>query len=248
MPEARLGGFTRAVLNRNELIGICAAWPYGPRAQASTPLPDVPTLVLNGRDDTRTTIAEARRVAARLPRSTVVLVPNQGHSVIGAARCANTAVRRFMTGRPVGTLCRQFGEAAFVPEVPPRSVAATPRAPGLGGTAGRVLQAVRLTVSDVESAFALASQYTRRDGIILTGLRRGTGTLDVDDDLNLLVRLRRYTYVPGVELSGSVAFGDESVTADVRIAGAASVRGRLHLENRVWTGTIGGRRISWAVR
>ena len=208
----------------------------------------MPTLILNGRDDTRTTIAEAQRVAARLPRSTVVLVPNQGHSVIGSARCANTAVRRFMTGRPVGTLCRQFGEASAVPEVPPRSVATTPRAPGLGGTTGRVLQAVRLTVTDIESAFALATQFTRRDGIILTGLRRGTGTLDVDDDLNLLVRLRRYTYVPGVRAVGDRGVRRRVVSADVRIAGAPAVRGRLHLEDRVWTGTIGGRRVSWAVR
>ena len=46
--------------------------------------------------------AEARRVASRLPGAQVLIVPNQGHSVIGQAACADGVMRRFMTGQPVG--------------------------------------------------------------------------------------------------------------------------------------------------
>jgi hypothetical protein len=106
---------------------------------------------------------------------------------------------------------------------------------------------VRLTVGDIDAAFSLASQFTRRDGVILTGLREGTATLDLDDALDLLVRLRGFAYVPGVRVSGDVHFRQDSIDAELRVEGDTSARGRLTLANRVWRGVLGGRRFAWRV-
>ena len=120
-----------------------------------------------------------------------------------------------------------------------------PLAPGLTGIASRALQAVRLTIDDLDPAFALATEFTRRDGLILTGLRQGTAVLDVDGDFNLLVRLRGYTYVPGVELTGTVRFKERETEANLRIAGDRRAAGRLVLDDRRYAGTLGGRRVDW---
>ncbi len=247
VPDARLGPFSRGVLARSDFMGTCLGWPYGPEPQAFTPLPQVPTLVINGLDDTRTTVAEARRVAARIPGSQVVIVPNQGHSVVGSARCADTAMRRFMTGRPVRKPCLRNGQRIAVAPLPPARLDAVPLAPGLTGVASRALQAVRQTLDDLDPAFALATEFTRRDGLILTGLRQGTAVLDVDGDFNLLVRLRGYTFVPGVELTGTVRFKEREVEANLRIAGDRRAAGRLVLDDRRYTGTLGGRRVDWTI-
>ena len=247
VPDARLGPFSRGVLARNDLMGTCLGWPYGPEPQAFTPLPQVPALILNGLDDTRTTVAEARRVAARIPGSEVVIVPNQGHSVVGSARCADTAMRRFMTGRPVKRPCLRNGQRIPVAPLPPQRLDAVPLAPGLSGIRSRALQAVRMTIDDLDFAFALATEFTRRDGLILTGLRQGTAVLDVDGDFNLLVRLRDYTFVPGVQVTGMVRFKERETEANLRISGDPRATGRLVLDERHWSGTLGGRALDWDV-
>ena len=70
-------------------------WPDSPSsATPSPPLPDVPALLIVGQQDIRTPTEDGREVAALLPRSTFVSVPNTGHSVIGNAGCVEAAVRR----------------------------------------------------------------------------------------------------------------------------------------------------------
>ena len=60
--------------------------------------PDVPVLVLSGRDDLRTPLEQAQRVAAAYPRATVLDVPHVGHSVLTASSCARAAVAAFLAG------------------------------------------------------------------------------------------------------------------------------------------------------
>ena len=122
-----------------------------------------------------------------------------------------------------------------------------PLTPGLTGIASRALQAVRQTLDDLDPAFALATEFTRRDGLILTGLRQGTAVLDVDGDFNLLVRLRGYTFVPGRRADGTVRFKEREMEANLRIAGDRRAAGRLVLDDRRYTGTLGGRRVDWTI-
>ena len=99
-----------------------------------------------------------------------------------------------------------------------------------------------MTIDDLDFAFALATEFTRRDGLILTGLRQGTAVLDVDGDFNLLVRLRGYTLVPGVQLTGMVRFKERETEANLRISGDRRATG-------AWCWTSGtGRARSAAAR
>ena len=104
-----------------------------------------------------------------------------------------------------------------------------------------------MTIDDLDFAFALATEFTRRDGLILTGLRQGTAVLDVDGDFNLLVRLRGYTFVPGVQVTGMVRFKERETEANLRISGDRRATGRLVLDERHWSGTLGGRAVDWDV-
>ncbi len=78
----------------NDLLRFCRTWPTagpGPRSERS-PLPDVPTLLLAGRDDTRTPVetaaARRRAAAARDARA----APRAGHSLLGNSICADRAL------------------------------------------------------------------------------------------------------------------------------------------------------------
>jgi pimeloyl-ACP methyl ester carboxylesterase len=59
------------------------------------PFPSVPTLILSGADDLRTPTANAREVAAQIPDSQLLVVPNTGHSVLGSdqTHCASDALQ-----------------------------------------------------------------------------------------------------------------------------------------------------------
>ena len=75
----------------------CAFWPYTTPAPApeQAPFPSVPTLILSGADDLRTPTANAREVAAQIPGSHLLVVPNIGHSVLGTdlTDCASDALQ-----------------------------------------------------------------------------------------------------------------------------------------------------------
>ena len=65
-------------------VQLCSRWPSAPAEPAiqDGPFPAAPTLVLAGEDDLRTPLESARRIAARIPGSTLVSVPEMGHSVL----------------------------------------------------------------------------------------------------------------------------------------------------------------------
>ena len=75
----------------------CAFWPYSTPAPTpvSAPFPAVPTLILSGADDLRTPTANAREVAAQIPGSQLLVVPDVGHSVLGSdlSGCAAAALQ-----------------------------------------------------------------------------------------------------------------------------------------------------------
>jgi pimeloyl-ACP methyl ester carboxylesterase len=84
----------------------CLTWPAPPPGRPQPPVPagwtaprSFPTLILAGQLDDVTTVAEARQVQARLPRSQLYVVPNRGHasSLYYPFRSpAVAAIRRFL--------------------------------------------------------------------------------------------------------------------------------------------------------
>jgi pimeloyl-ACP methyl ester carboxylesterase len=56
----------------------------------------IPTLVINGSFDGKTSPIWATYVAATLPNSTVLIVPGIGHLVTAQSPCAQTVVREFL--------------------------------------------------------------------------------------------------------------------------------------------------------
>ena len=71
---------THAALPYTAIAG-CEDWPPTPRpAPLPAAVPDVPVLVISGRDDIRTPLEDARRVAAAYPHATLLEIPHTGHS------------------------------------------------------------------------------------------------------------------------------------------------------------------------
>jgi len=86
-------------------VGACAYWPYTTPAPApdDAPFPSVPTLILSGADDLRTPTANAREVAAQIPGSHLLVVPNTGHSVLSSdpTHCASDALQALFADKPI---------------------------------------------------------------------------------------------------------------------------------------------------
>jgi hypothetical protein len=193
-------------------------------------LPDVPALLLHGAQDLRSTVHDTAYVAARLPRSTVVDVPQTGHATVGAdaSGCAVRALRAFLAGRRV----RQCHASARYPYVarrlPPRRVPRSPRG------------VVRLVAATVADGFDQLDDVARRStagllrariGGLHGGFLRGSrgGTVFV-----------RYRYVPGVAVSGRVTRGGK-----VRLRIGGRVTGRLSFApSGLVRGRLGGRRVT----
>jgi hypothetical protein len=210
---------------------------------------DVPALLLSGESDLRTPSEDAARVAARLPRARHLVVSRIGHSVLtnDFSGCATYALRLFFAERLVSARCppreqlpqdffafldELFATARSVPtRVAPMSLDQVSEAPSLRGRAGRTVTAARLTLADAitQRVYALGSGVRR-----IGGLRAGR--------MSTAGRLDRYSYIPGVELSG-VASG--RARQRVRVAGRAALRGALVFDAKrhVVTGRLGGRRI-----
>jgi pimeloyl-ACP methyl ester carboxylesterase len=106
---ARLGSapfapFRPAVVNAAGASNECRKWPSTPVPEpppATTP--DVPVLVIAGRDDIRTPLEGAQAVAAAFPHATVLPVPHVGHSVLTTDEegCALAGAAAFLAGQPV---------------------------------------------------------------------------------------------------------------------------------------------------
>lgn len=239
----------------NDLLRFCRTWPTSTPGPVQEPpaLPDVPTLLIEGGSDTRTPVETARRVAARLPRAQVLVVPGSGHSVLGNEGCADRAAMDFLAGRKVPSHCggparlsrdviRQLDPAALS-QVRPLPL------PGVHGAAARSLTALLLTLGDTgqEMFYAPAGSFSplaHGGRIRIPGLRGGWLELRLRHD-RLTERLHRLEYVPGVRISGFAmedARGD-TIRGLIRIGGPAGPHGVLHVSRQGLRGTIGGVRV-----
>ncbi|HEU0316616.1 MAG TPA: alpha/beta hydrolase, partial [Solirubrobacteraceae bacterium] len=207
-------------------------WPNAaPPPSAPSPLPAVPTLILDGDADLRTPLEDARSVGARIPGSQVVGIPFTGHSVLGSdlSDCSAQAVAAFFGG---GAIPPCHAQELFKPTpVAPTSLA---RLPGRS-KADRTLNALRATLNDVRRQFlgdAVAAGRATPNGSRAAGLRSGSALWTSTG-----IRLRRVEYVPGVIVSG---FAPHSTTAraSFTLAGRSAARGEVRVTGN---GRVSGR-------
>jgi pimeloyl-ACP methyl ester carboxylesterase len=249
LPRATFAPFSVADALSVSDIDVCAAWPFATQNPEvdEAPLPAVPTLIFSGEEDIRTPTSEARALAAQIPGAQLLVVPRTGHSALSAALgdCPRNALLAFFAGRPVRPCDAHHSPPALAPmPVAPRRLRQVTPVTGDEGTSGRALHAVLLTLQDFyrETAVELIAKLGVGKllfGLLevkLGGLRGGWAELGEGT-----IRLHRYSYVPGVTVSGSIS----PSRATLRIGGFAGVHGTLHLvRGRMLGGILGGRRVS----
>ncbi len=219
-------------------IPSCAFWPYTTPAPAAqdAPFPSVPTLILSGADDMRTPTASAVEVAAQIPHSKLLVVPNVGHSVLGSdpSSCSHNALLALFAGTPIKPCPSGPAPALLRPTpLPPAGLGDVAPAKGNHGRPGRTLDAVLLTISDfeyhlavqalaqLEEQIAVSSPLSSALSVRVGGLRSGWGELAANK-----LTLHRYSYVPGVSVSGEIS-GERIALA---VAGPAAAPGTLRAE------------------
>jgi pimeloyl-ACP methyl ester carboxylesterase len=239
---SRVLPFDRVSALLGGLVPLCLTWPDAAAAPppAGTP-PAVPTLLLEGADDVRTPVEDAQAVAATIPGSRLLVVPHTGHSVLGSdlTNCSRAAVAAFLAGGAVAD-CVPAADRFPPTRVAPRSLTGLRPTAGVPGRPGRTLRAVRLTLADAYQALlahAIGRGAAPRSGTTLGGLR--AGSLRVT---GAGVRLRGYSLVPGVALSGLLP--KRGSAAHLRVTGAAAAAGTLTVRRGGSVrGVLDGRRV-----
>jgi pimeloyl-ACP methyl ester carboxylesterase len=234
-----------------DLIQLCRRWSEASHGPPSVypPLPDVPALVLEGENDLRTPLEGAQRVAAQLPQSTLLTIPATGHSTLGSdsSSCTLNAVTRFLERQAVRGSCGD-PPAAPTPDPPaPLTLAEVETMPRAPRSIARVLQAVDLTLTDVEDQVGTQALLSFNSGdtgpVRGGGLRAGrfrAGSSGVSID--------RVVYVPGVRVSGRL-LNRAARVGSFRVSGSPAVSGVVEYRGGgVITGRVGGRRFSFKVR
>src|SRR5918996_1227641 len=104
-PSSAFLPFDRGAALENDLPQLCDRWAAAPVPPdfGPGPLPDVPVLLVEGEDDLRTPVENARRVAALFPQAQLVVASATGHSALSSDQsgCTARALARFFRDRPV---------------------------------------------------------------------------------------------------------------------------------------------------
>ncbi len=217
------------------VASLCTAWPPTPKP-AGVPAagPDVPVLVLSGREDLRTPQEDARRIAAQYPAARFLSVPDVGHSVLTSdtSGCALQAVQAFVDANTIKS-CHGGGlELGAVAYVPATVGALKPRR--LPGKAGRTLTALRTTIEGValDAGLGLALAAPKRSARV-PGLRAGFTTIS-----QTRIVLHGVEWFRGMRVSGTIDSDDE--TGHLTVSGPAAAGGTLVLDGDKISGTLGG--------
>ena len=253
LPSGDFYPFDAATVWTDSLVPVCMDWPNAaPAPPPTSPLPNVPTLLLSGAQDLRTPTANARAVVARVPDAQLLVVPYTGHSVLGSdfSDCAAQAVEAFFAGgvgeQPVAP-CRHEPDPFSPTPVTPTRLAYVQPVPGLHGTAGRTLTAVLDTIVDLERQVIGATLQVEQElptGSSFGGLHGGYARLSAS-----AVSLHNLTFVPGVALSGTLpASGGQLHSITVHVGGAAAAHGTVTLASGGRAlGSLGGRRFDVSI-
>ncbi len=202
-PASVFAPFDAATALDSSTIPLCESWPDASAAPpAPVALPNVPTLILSGQQDLRTPTSGARAVAALIPDAQLLSVPFTGHSVVGSdlTDCTGKALAAFFGGLPVAS-CGASKDVLPPPPVPPRSLSGVRAPAGLPGRPGRTVVAVLDTIHDLgRQVIAATIQAGAKlpNGASFGGLRGGYTRLS-----HSKVRLRAYSFISGVQLTGT---------------------------------------------
>jgi pimeloyl-ACP methyl ester carboxylesterase len=250
VPAASFYPFDAATAFAASPVPACAPWPdASPPPPATTPLPAVPTLLLSGRQDLRTPVAYAEQVAARIPGAQLVTVPFVGHSVLGSdlSHCSEQAVRAFFSSAPVQQCASATNEFTPTPINPP-SLQRVHAPRSLPGRRGQTLVAALDALEDLNRQIvgaAIQAGAALPSGSSFGGLRGGYARVT-----STAVSLRRFSFVPGVELSGTFRrVGGELATTTLHISGSQAEPGTLRFgsASKRLTGRLGGQSYSIAL-
>jgi pimeloyl-ACP methyl ester carboxylesterase len=222
-----------------DMIEMCEHWPVARRpAFGSLGSVTAPTLLVNGSADLRTPNENAERMAAQIPTSTVLPVPDVGHSVAGSdpSGCAQAAIDDFLAGREQEP-CDRKPDRLRIRPVAPTDIndLKAPSGTGMSGKRGRTAKAVSLTVQDVTDELDLF--YAGRGGL------RG-GSFAIGDTA---IVYRGLVFVPGVKVSGRLdAFTREGT---LRVSGSKASSGTLKFGRKgLVTGTLDGRAVRFRIK
>jgi pimeloyl-ACP methyl ester carboxylesterase len=244
IPPEQYAPFDAQTVLRTGYVDDCLRFAAEPVKAAFTgPLPDVPALLLGGREDLRTPYENAEATAKELPRASLVALKGSGHDVLDSdiTGCSARALARFAVGRAVGTPCAAKDNSVSPLPFPPRTLTDIRSAPGVGGVRGRVLFAALDTASDARAG-ALETLFA---GLPVRGGGLYGGRFAGEDALDGAITLRGYAYVPGVRLTGRLksASGGQ-LRGTVSVAGTQT--GRLTLDGRGGArGRLGGRAVRY---
>jgi pimeloyl-ACP methyl ester carboxylesterase len=245
IPPSSYFPFDATTVQLSSYVDDCLGWPQdSPRPAFRGPLPDVPALLLGGRLDTRTPVENDVATLAELPHGKLVTVAGTGHDVLDSdfSGCSQTALRRFIAGQAVGSPCTGISNQIPPLPLPPQGLDDFRSAPGVGGRRGR---AVFATLETVEESRLVAVQYliggiAPRGG----GLRAGSFRLTGSGGEKL--RLRGYSFVRGVRISGTVRITTTSPKGTVTVRGPNGTSGTLVLDGRGGArGRLGGKRVRY---
>ncbi len=241
-----LGAHAIAPFTTTNVLGLsdmpaCAFWPFTTPAPAAqnAPFPVVPTLILSGADDLRTPTANAREVAALIPGSELLVVPNTGHSVLSSdpSSCSSDALRALFAGGPIKQCPTVLPPPSSRPTpLPPARLADVAPASGNHGRSGRTLDAVLLTLADFGHQLALQAlaqigEASTLSSVDVGGLRSGWAQFTAGE-----LALHAYSYVPGVTVSGVIT----AERIRLSVGGRAAARGTLTADLRSH-GSLSGR-------
>ena len=239
-PADQLGPFSRHLAESFSVDEECRLYPPTvTTAPSLSPLPNVPTLVLSGRQDWRTPLENGMAVAREVPDAQFVTVPGTGHDELDSdiSGCVDRALRRFFTDKPVGEPCAKHSNQVPPQPMAPRTLAALTHAPGTPGDRGKVLRAAVATLNDVrESSYELGDAgFAGRTG---GGLRGGTWKLTGQTTF----ALDRVMWAPGVSVSGRVGALLGRYRGTVRVSAPRGLGGTLRFDRRTGVrGVLGGR-------
>jgi pimeloyl-ACP methyl ester carboxylesterase len=243
LPASSFYPFDASVEWADSVLPGCAHWPnLAPPPPPAAPLPAVPTLILSGAQDLRTPTSGAEAVAARIPGSSLVVVPFAGHSVLGSdfSGCAQAAVKAFFSAAAVQPCLAGTNQFAPTPIAPTGLSRVTPIG-GLSGTPGRTLAAVLDTIVDLERQVVgatLQAQQRLPSGSSFGGLRGGYARIGSSS-----LHLHRLSFVPGVQLTATFHLAKGKLQpSSVRVQGTLAAAGSVRVGGPIVTGTLGGHR------
>ncbi len=255
LPAGSFGPFSARTAVLGGVASACAYWPFATAAQEPTitSLPNVPTLIISGADDMRTPTANADAVAAMIPDATVVVVPQTGHSVLTTelSSCAQSAVDAFFAGTTIDATCKARPLPSYLLPAaaqPASATAADHPTPGTHGRAGHTAAAVALSLKWSAREFA-ESLFETLIGSYNPAFNKGLGgvyggfakeTTATKGSQKVTVRFHHFSYIAGVELTGTIAGG----VGTLHISGPDAAPGTLtSTRANHFSGTLGGRHV-----